>query len=105
MPGVRPDDIARRVVLHHHIEPPSAGGLTHPHPQLPGGGPDQLGEVSSGRVPGLGLIPAATLVHSWSQIRSELVLRPALLCHKNTYKGTQSPLLGGFLALCCVFMA
>ena len=30
---------------------------------------------------------------------------PALLCHKDTAQGTQSPLLGPFLAFRCVYMA
>ena len=30
---------------------------------------------------------------------------PGLLCHKDTAQGTQSPLLGAFLAFRCVFMA
>ena len=33
------------------------------------------------------------------------VATPALLCHKDTAQGTQSPLLRAFLAFHCVFMA
>ena len=33
-----------------------------------------------------------------------MLLMPALLCHKDTAQGTQSPLLGAFLAFHCVFM-
>ena len=38
--------ISRRRVLHHHIELASGGGLGDPHPQVGGGGPDQLGKVA-----------------------------------------------------------
>ena len=38
------------------------------------------------------------LIHSQSEIRSEVLLKPALLCHKDTARDTQSPLLGAFLA-------
>ena len=38
--------VARRRVLHHHIELASGGGLGDPHPQVGGGGPDQLGKVA-----------------------------------------------------------
>ena len=37
--------VARRRVLHHHIELASGGGLGDPHPQVGGGGPYQLGKV------------------------------------------------------------
>ena len=33
----------------------------------------------------------------------EVLLAPALLCHKVTAQGTQSPLLGAFLSFSCVF--
>ena len=42
--------------------------------------------------------PVARLVHSGSEIRSEVLMTPALLCHKDTTQGTKRP-------VCCVFIA
>ena len=47
----------------------------------------------------------AEWLHSKSQIRSEVLVTPALLCRKDTAQGTHSPLLGEFLAFYCVFVA
>ena len=34
-----------------------------------------------------------------------MLLRPALLCNKDTAQSTKSPLLGAFRSFCCVFMS
>ena len=64
MPGVRADDVPRRVILHHDIELPCFLRLPHPHPQLPGVGPDQLCEVARLSVGWLGVVavPSTLLV-------------------------------------------
>ena len=49
-------------------------------------------------------IPRDRVLHCRG-LRFMVLLIPALLCHKDTAEGTQSPLLGAFLSFHCVFMA